>query len=206
MNVLNRILFTFSFISLSAALLAQTSVGFRAGVTFPNWNTENQGATVSFDTNLGLTLAGILEIGVSENFAVQPELAFVQKGVKLPSIAGDNFKLRLNYLEVPVLAKYKFGNETVNAFVAAGPSFGYAITGSQEEGGNKETFKGSDWDGFNRFELSGSVGGGAGLNVNAGQVFFDFRYLFGISNIADDNDITSHNKGINISVGFLSNL
>ena len=203
MNSFKKILCSICMVAFSCSLFAQ--IGVRAGITLPNQNYEQDGIDLSLDPNLGLTLALLFELGITENFVIQPELAFVQKGAKTKfEFQGvtEESKLRINHIDVPVLAKYKFGTESIAAYVAAGPTFGYAISGSSETDGNKESFDDEDWDGYNRFEIGASAGGGIGIPMAVGQVFLDVRYLFSLSNLTDESDVTARNKGMNISIGY----
>ena len=47
------------------------------------------------------TFAFVSEFDINEYLAIQPELAFTQKGTMTSS---TDYKLRLNYLEMPILA------------------------------------------------------------------------------------------------------
>ena len=213
MNFFSKI-FLFSILLISTfSLFAQNGIGVRAGITLPN-NTVSGGSTsVSFDANMGLTLAGIFEIGISEQFAIQTELAFIQKGSKSDDedfFTGEPFesKIRVNHIDVPVLAKVKFGTKKIAGFVLAGPSVGYAISGSITENGDKEKFEDENWENYNRLEIAGIVGGGIGLNLASGALaILDLRYSVSLTNLSEDNDdITFRNKGLAISVGVISPL
>lgn len=179
-------------------LMAQASFGLRGGVNLAKTSSKGGGIEVTTDAVTGLNLAAVLELGITENFAVQPELAFVQKG---GNIKDFDLKTVINYLDVPVLAKYKFGGESFGAYLAAGPSFGYALSG--KSGGDKI----EDWEDYARFELGGSFGGGLGLKLVGSMVYLDLRYLLSLNNLnSGDDDFTVRNKGIGISVGFLKSL
>lgn len=209
MNFAQRILFIFCLMLTTSALIAQIGVGFRAGITLPDQKYETSGFDISGSSYMGLTAAVLFEIGISEMFAVQPEIAFIQKGTKSEFDFGGTTlesKTRINHIDVPILAKARFGNESIGAYVAAGPTFGYAVSGFYEEDGEKTDIKDDDWDGYNRFEIGASAGAGIGKKLTSGQVFLDFRYIFSLSNLADEDDVTAHNMGMNISIGYLANL
>lgn len=88
---------------------AQNSIGVRVGINLANQQYDADGLDLSFDSNLGFSIAIPFEIGLSDNFSVQPELAFIQKGVKQDGIIDEvEVKTILNYLEVPILAKKLF--------------------------------------------------------------------------------------------------
>jgi len=206
MKSLKKIIILPCLLLISVAVSAQLSVGLRGGVNIATQTFEADGFDISPDNIMGLTLAGILELGLTENFAIQPEIAFVQKGYQIDiEIFGtkSSIKNRVNHIDFPILAKYKFGGEAIGAYVAAGPTFGYAMSGSITEDGDKEKYE--DWEDYNRFEVGGSLGGG----LRFGKFFVDVRYLLGFTNLftGEDDEISkARNRGISLSVGFLSNL
>jgi hypothetical protein len=187
-------------IAANSLLMAQLSLGVRGGVNLAKQSSEGSGVEITTDNITGLMFAGIAEVGLTKSFAIQPELVFVQKGGKI-----EDFELVLNHFEVPILVKYKFGTDMIGAFVAAGPSFGYSLSGKADG----EKIEDDEWDDYNRFEIGANFGAGVGIKMGAGMVFLDARYLLGLSNIADnefDEDFKSHNKGIGLSIGYLHNL
>ena len=183
----------------SNLLMAQLSLGVRGGINLAKEYVEFSGESETSDALTGLTLAGLIEIGMGEHFAIQPELVFVQKG---GSNGDSDDDLTLNHFDVPVLLKYKVGAESFGGYLAAGPTFGYALSGKFGD----EKFEDDDWEGYNRFELGASLGGGLGLNLASGMVFLDIRYLLSLNNLSEDDEITIKNRGIGLSVGYLHTL
>ena len=166
------ILFVMAF-SITYVYAQSVNFGVRAGINLANVEVEGFGVSSSADLRVGVVLGAFADIGISENFSVQPELQFIQKGFK----NNDNDdKLLLNYLEVPVLAKYSFGAGATRGFVQAGPSFGFALSSNAESGGVKEDID-FDQDGVKR----GDVGLTFGAGVDFGAIFIDFRYTLGLS-------------------------
>ena len=97
---------------------AQFSVGLRGGFNFSNVYTTNglDAITPDFQHISGPSIAGVLEYGISDHFALQTELAITRKGFKLgldkditlfniPIPVGATAESRFNYVEVPLLAK-----------------------------------------------------------------------------------------------------
>ncbi|MEO1261414.1 MAG: porin family protein [Bacteroidota bacterium] len=222
MCVLKKVLLPLLFLSFSSALFAQVSLGVRAGISLPKINIsddDDYGYYNEFDfpVLMGGVAGAVCEIKLHQNFAIQPELMFVQKGskVEFPDYyyyyyyygGGNETEIRLNYMEVPVLAKGIIGNETLSGYAVLGPSFGYAISGYIDQGGEKDTIDGDDWDSFKRFEFGANFGAGAGLQIGeSGQAFVDLRYLLGFTNIAEDSDGTIRNRGFSLTVGFMKSL
>ena len=219
MCVLKKVLLLLFFISSTTFLIAQVSIGFRGGISLPELSLNSDGYYSLFYDDIetpvfmGSTLGAICEIKLHQNFALQPELMYLQKGSKvlIPGYyyynsGNEETKLRLNYLELPILAKGMFGNESVTGYATLGPSLGYAITGYLTQFGVKETLDDNDWDGFNRFEVSVSFGVGAGLALGEGQAFVDLRYLLGLNNIIVDFEDSAKHRVIGITVGYLKYL
>ncbi len=167
---------------------------------------------------IGLVFGAAFEIGIVEHFAIQPELLFHQKGWRT-EFSEDGFSsktgITLNYIEVPVLVKGKFGNFYVNA----GPSIGFGIGGkykyelssqgnTEQESGNVKF--GDDPDPAddeiyfdNAIDFGLQMGGG----VKAGPLVIDIRYGLGLSNLVDEQDGFSgdwkiKNSSFQLTVGF----
>ena len=174
-------------------------------------------ANVAFSTGgednkskIGFQLGGALEIGVNDMFSIQPELLFIQKGVRSEvSFLGTTVKssVTLNYLEIPVLAKVQFGSENLKFHVNAGPSLGIAVSGTSkvEAGGQSESDPvefGSDPGQTKRTDFGLQFGGG----ITFSNFVIDLRYGLGLSNIANvpsgSND-SAKNRAIGITVGYV---
>ncbi len=169
--------------------------------------------------------AGIVsEIAFHKNFAIQPELVFTQKGFKVKEDFGlDLFNIPLplgvtaltkfNYLEMPLLAKAKFGNESANFYVVAGPTFGYALNGKLDTRARVlfeidlfETAIDLDAVGYERWEVGGMAGAGVSIGTgNGSQLFFDVRYSHGFTQPYDIpvvRERVQHNS-LGLNIGFM---
>jgi len=126
-------IFLFSFTS----SFGQNFIGAKAGVNLGTLNGDDNILTSSAKANLGLNFGAVFEIGLSDLISIQPELLFIQKGYRtddsqefLGITTSFKSELNLNYFELPVLLKLKFGQpEKSNFFFTVGPSLGYAISG-----------------------------------------------------------------------------
>jgi len=202
--------------------------GLKAGINLTGWKIiDNDGSFNLLDViyrpyeaynTFGYQFGGIYEIGVSDFISIQPELLFLQKGVKfIPSglTSVRDYTISLNYIELPVLMKFKFGDQDkTNFFVTAGPSFGYTASGNTKLvtaifGGSKEEERdlsfNSDDDGYRRFETSASLGLGLALPIGNGKLVFETRYLLGLSdlNFDDNAEVTMKNRGLSLSAGYM---
>lgn len=214
MKVISKIALLCFLLVSTSNLMAQLSIspGIRAGVNLANVSVDPD---LEFDTksNMGMIIAVPVEIGIGESFAIQPEVMFVQKGFKVEeNILGLNFKTQMiiNQIDIPILAKYKFVNtESFQAYAAAGPVFGYALSGKQKiEALGQSEEEDIDFDefGYNRFETLVSVGAGAGIPIGPGVIVLDLRYLFGLSDLNDsEEDFEMRNNGFQGGIGFMFN-
>ena len=220
------LIFTFAFIQTAQA---QVSLGLKAGT---NW--ANIQATESLDkvlpdfkyinnANYGL----VAEIPVTSQFAFQPEIAFVKKGFELDKgfdltlfgidvPVGVKAESRFSYVEMPLLAKYKFGTEGLSAYVVAGPTLGVATAGRLITKADvfitdinlTNTPVDLDAIDYQRLEVGGTVGAGLAVNTGFGQIFADARYNHGFTQLYDiplvDEKVS--NKGFGLNVGVMVGL
>jgi hypothetical protein len=97
-------------------------------------------------------------------------------------------RIKLNYLEVPVLAKISFGGEIIKAYVNVGPSLGFCIRGRRKLKGEERKLEseikfGDDQYFDNRFDFGVQVGGGISLQAGPGALLLDARHGLGLSNL-----------------------
>lgn len=212
------------FICIVSITYGQNAIGGKIGLNFATFtgdtdDLESDGNDKGF--NPGLQIGGVFEIGINDLISIQPELLYIQKGVRLKS-SEDFFgnpveseaSLVFNYLELPLLVKIKLGNpESTNFFINVGPSFGYTLSGKSkskisfdgETETNEEDFEFEENDEFNRFDISATLGAGVNIPLGPGKLFVEARYLLGFSNLIDSdfNDDKLKNGGIGLGVGYM---
>jgi opacity protein-like surface antigen len=155
----------------------QTAFGIKAGATSANLKFSGNGVNISADSKIGFYGGLFVQIGVSENFAVQPELLYSLLGSK-SSDQGDDEKLNLSYVSVPVLAKYiKDGFSIV-----LGPQVSFLVSAKDKASDGTTDIK----DEFKSTEIAGVIGAGYTLANGLG---FDARYQLGLSNIGKGEDL-----------------
>jgi len=148
----------------------------------------------------GLQAGASFEAGVTPGFSLVSELYFMRKGGILKAnnpLSGDESSLRLNTIELPVLARFYLGRFYMNA----GPSAAYNLSGKNKIGGlsSKLSFE-NFHKGFKRFDAGIQMGGGVEFLVKQKRIALDLRYSYGLTNIAYDKEI--HNRAVMISVHF----
>jgi hypothetical protein len=124
----------------------------------------------------------------------------MKKGGKLKAnnpLSANESTLRLNTLELPVLARFHFGKFYMNA----GPSIAYTLSGNTktEDVSTELSFKNSI-EGFKRLDAGIQMGGGVEFPFKQKRIALDIRYNYGLTNISYDKEI--HNRAVMISVHF----
>ena len=183
---------------------AQIFVGVRAGGTGSSMTKFAllEKYTPDFKLLPAPTGAIFAEFNLSDRFAIQPELAFTQKGFVIQesfNVGGDNalgidiplggkISLKNNHIELPILAKIKLGDpDEGHAYFMVGPSVGY-LFGSRSVIRVLNIFpiRTSLGTGlFKDFELSGVAALGYEIPFRNGKFFMEGRFQQGISRVLD---------------------
>lgn len=181
-------------------------------------NQENVNNIVGFAGGVAVNLF------ISDLLSIQPELNYIQKGASINfSNEFDGIRevrewdVTLNYLEVPLLARFTFYNELGMLYLSAGPTFSYGLGGktsftyryedpSEPYG---ETVKGKvyfedepeehPWQDVyfkRRTDIGAQVG--AGLILKR-KIMLDVRYGLGFTKL--DDEAQPQNRSLQISVG-----
>ena len=102
-------------------------------------------------------------------------------------------KLKLDYLEIPVLVKYMIPTEgKISPCFFAGPAVGMLMSAKYGDEDVKDFTKSIDF----------GVAFGAGVDVamgEKGKLTFDARYTLGLANIVDEEGVDDKVKNANIS-------
>ena len=152
----------------------ETKFGVKAGLNLTNLTGDVQDAS----SLVGFQIGGFAEIKLTDKFAIQPELLFSTQGAKNKFTDFEEgtyeYDTKLNYLNIPVLAKYYI----TEAFsVEAGPQIGVLLSAKEDGEDAKDYYKSVDF----------------GFNVGAGYNFTEnlsvgLRYTIGLSSVYDTPD------------------
>ncbi|MBC6613121.1 PorT family protein [Hymenobacter sp. BT507] len=172
-------------LSTTAAHAQGVRLGVKAGASLTSFTGKD---IEDVEYKFGFHGGGVAEIGLSESFAVQPEVLFSMKGAKAEGM-GD-YRFNQSYIDVPVLLKFKADG----LFFEVGPQVGFLV-GSKFKVDDlsvdsKEAFKTVD------------LGYAAGLGYQAASgPMIGLRYNGGLSKIGKND---SYN-GIDIEAGNVRN-
>lgn len=178
----------------AAGAFAQLSGGVKAGLNLANLGGDDvEDAKIRPSIHIG----GYVNYAFSETFSIQPELLYNSvgaKGTQETDFGDADITMKLNYISVPVMLVYSFGNFNVQA----GPQIGFLAAaktkiefgGEDEEIDVKDDLKGTDF-GLN-----------IGLGAEFGKLNATARYSLGLTSIGDYDDSDIKNNVIQISIGY----
>ena len=163
--------------------------GVKVGVNFANIS-QSGDEDDDLDTRTGLAVGGYADFGLTDLVSFQPEVLFTQKGAKLGEEDGDDFKLNIDGVQIPLLVKLKFGN----GFIVAGPGLNFITSAKIEFGDDEEDIK----DDVASVDFSGIIGAG----VRLGPATVEARYDHGFNDLDDDDLNEAKSRTFTILVGF----
>lgn len=157
------------------------------------------GVTMSVITGEGmegvLTKAG-LSAGVRADYVLREKIGF-ESGLAVTQKGADLVLLdvTLNYLTVPLHARWFFSVGNLKVNVLGGPEVGVFLGGSVNCCGESRLIKQSE---FSLFDLGFTVGAG----VEISRVTLDIKYTFGFLNINKDSEDVNRNASLYFLVGY----
>ena len=164
-----------------------------------NYGKSNSAFSSYKKSVFGGQLGASFQAGITPTFSLVPEVYLIMKGGKLEAnnpLNANKSTLRLYTVEIPVLARVRFGKFYANA----GPSIAYSIYGTRKiEGSSTESlFKNSDTE-FKRWDAGVQAGAGYRFKVKQRNVALDVRYTYGLTNISNGSQ-EMYNRYLNISL------
>ncbi len=176
-------------LAVSSLAVAQTTMtgGVKAGIDFANVSISANGTNISPSSRTGLAAGVFFDLEVAPNIAIQPEALVIMKGASAGADIigfGSTATLKLNYLEIPVLVKYRFNSEYVaTPYVFGGPALGILLQAKESSGGVDVDVK-SD---MNSTDLGLAIGGGVEYRIFLAEI----RYTIGLRDIIANNTSAS---------------
>ncbi len=207
-------LFLFSFVLiLFQEVNAQIRIAPRVGL---NINTVNFGGDIGEDfedpeSRVGFQIGAIADLPITEEFSIRPGVLFSSKGYKeqLDSPGFDeDFKVVVNYLEIPVSANYQFAvGEGFGIDLNIGPYIGLALGGESKIGDDDESLNiGNDEedDDVRGFDFGFNFGGG----VEYQNISLGLNYALGLYNLTPGggDDVRIKNRVFSITLGYFFEL
>ncbi len=186
----------------AGAQLPGATIGLKVGLNVADLAITVDDQDLDTPTRTGFAVGAAVGIVISPVFTFQPELFFSQKGSKI-DVMGDEATLEVNYVEIPVLVKLNVPTpSTVSPAFYIGPVISFEASCDLSDEG---VSAGCDLVGLDeRKKTDIGILGGAGLDVDLGQVVLTFegRYNLGLINLlADPSDDTAKSRNVQGLVG-----
>jgi hypothetical protein len=223
---------------------AQFSLGIKGGLSIPNLTAGgNNPVSTGWSSRLGPYFGLIGEYSLSDRFDLQLQLNYSSQGGKkngeqaIPNPVGSvppylyanfNSEVKLNYLELPVLARFKLpmGNDWA-FYLFAGPYISYLLNAVNQNSGSSyiyldqgETMQSpypptpqsfdstlTITDQLERFNAGAAGGIGLQRKIGNGTVFFEAGGNYGFINIQKyPQDGQNHTGSATLTFGYLMKL
>ena len=116
----------------SAAAFGQVLIGVKGSAQLAGEKFSGAGVTVSTDNIVGFQAGLMVNVPISDQLSIRPQLLYSTKGFKLSSGALGGVgeaKAGINYLELPIQLAYSFKAGDGNLVIGAGPYAAYALNG-----------------------------------------------------------------------------
>jgi hypothetical protein len=166
-------------------------LGIKGGLNVSNLMGDVDDVAIRTSVHLGL----LAEIIVNDKFSVQPELLYSGQGSTYNGDIPGFSRTKLDYVTLPVLAKFKLVN---NLSLEAGPQLGFLVSAKKKTNNSNDKIEGVK-------TLDFSVGAGLEYELKSG-VIFQGRYNLGLTNVGGDlvpDNKRASNSVIQASVGYL---
>ena len=123
-NNMKKLLIAFiAIISLNTINAQEEKIRFgeKLGLSISNVNFED---TDSFDSRIGFHIGALVEIPITDNFSIQPEIIYSTQGYKISETDFIDQTTKLNYLNTPLIAKFYIAKDFS---LQLGPQIGFLL-------------------------------------------------------------------------------
>jgi len=213
-------------------------MGFKVGLGIVNFtdefkfydldtiaNTATKRGNYDYESRNTIVLGFFMTAPLYKNIAVQPEILYTSRGAKVErndvSLNGT-LEYRLQYLEFPVLLRASFPTGSkLRPYLLVGPSMAVNIYAKSEFSGDTYNDETEEWETIDtKTDIDANYKGvdwglvlGAGVDhrMGTGKIFFEARYIIGLSVVASYSDDflpegmdtpNERNAAINILAGY----
>jgi len=207
-RVLTYTIIILSITAFNISLNAQVKIGIRSAINFSTWNAYENENVNTIKNVIGFALSSYADIKVLEDLSLQTELQYIQKGYKgINNNTASSVTLKLSYIQLPLHAKFNFGNEDNSGFILAGPFVGLMLGGNKNicpigmECYDRKTTLFDRNPQYERLDYGLSFGGGVKIK---NQYVVDLRYTIGLFSPGGGISISkSENKGLQIGLAYI---
>lgn len=168
------------------------NVGVRVGLNMSNWHYDGSSVSdLNFKTRATMESAVFTDIALSESFSLEPGIGLASYGSKV-SDEIEKIEYKLNFLVVPLLAKYKLPPGVV---FYAGPEIAILLSSKGELDGHETDIKNM----FGKTDFM--ITGGIEYDFPNG-IIIGARYSKGIADMYKSGSsikLTNYSFGLNVA-------
>jgi len=187
-------------------------LGFKGGMVISDFYGD-QVKVIAGDVGpkFGFTAGTFIKIRLSKRFDLQPEFIFVMKGAKVDSSLTDTLtdeilygtlNSNLNYIEFPVLLKYKMpGWKKIIPTVYVGPALAFSVSSQVVFTGDRRITFDIDYA-VKDTDFGIVLGGDLTFPHGYGYLVIDARVTIGPGSLDARADRSIHNIAFMLSLGF----
>jgi opacity protein-like surface antigen len=192
-----------------AAGVANAQTGVKYGVKGGfNGSTFSGADSKGSEYKAGFAAGAFLNFGVSDNFSIQPEFLYSQKGASVDNYQGNNnltLKSTLGYLDIPIMFRYNIGEDGKGLFVELGPQGSFVLHNRDffQTGGNKtQQTENTSTNDLNKAVIG--YAGGIGYQLTSG-LSLGLRYTGDFSKVYKEGASTTLKAATGTSAAFVNN-
>ncbi len=179
--------------------LGEAYLGVRLGPAFTYVTSDDARLDGGkWQTGLNVGVVGGFALSESTPVFMETGLYYIEKGGKKDLGGGKKMTYDLNYLEIPVLVKYKYEVDTeftVEPF--AGGYFAMGVGGKIKNFAEREAQSSFRSNNFRRFDGGLRLGCGVGYDM----FYADLTYDLGLANICHDDFDKARNRALIFNFG-----
>lgn len=174
----------------------KTSSGFKFGLNVAMVDGDVEEYVGTPGSRQCISIGGFASMHQFGNVYLQPEILYAEKGAVAKKPSNEDMTLKLSYIEIPVLFKYKFNNHKKLGFsLYTGPAVDLLLSSELDNTDTKSyTIK---------FDAAAVVGGSITIASGSGYFILDTRYTHGFPQIDDwTEDLNIKNRVFSVLVGY----
>lgn len=173
--------------------------GFRIGPAFSHVSSDDSRLDGG-EWKTGLNVGVVAGIPLTYQYPLYLEtgLSYIEKGGKKDQTTGKKMTYSLNYLEIPVVLKYKYNvDDHFSIQPQVGGYFAAGVGGKIKNYGDRDVQSSFNKENFQRFDGGLRFGCGIGYDM----FYADVTYDLGLANICHDTFDTSRNGSLQVNFG-----
>jgi len=175
-------------------------LGVKGGVNLATQrNAGDEDSSTSLKSLVGIVAGVFATLPMASWLDLQPEALYSRKGARA-ELEGITSDLQIDYLEVPVLARFSRRGSARGYYIAGGPSIAFQVRARTRTNFGAATEEIDIGDEVERVDLGVAVGGG----IEIRSLVIDGRYTHGFKDIDKDKSdgVQVTNRAVSITVGF----